>query len=99
MTSAEVMQSSVQREVRSPGSAALAGILFSLLIGASMILLRSSAIVDPVDIDAEWLDAHTSVVAVVLVLVPFAGIAFLWFTGVMRARSCAPGSVLSNRRR
>ena len=74
----------VQREVRSPRSAALAGILFSLLIGASMILLRTGAIVDPTEIDTEWLDAQSSAATVILVLVPFAGIVFLWFTGVMR---------------
>ena len=84
MTTADEMQRLVQREVRSPRSAALAGILFSLLIGASMILLRTGAIIDPADIDAEWLDDQSSAAAVVLVLVPFAGIAFLWFTGVMR---------------
>jgi hypothetical protein len=49
-----------------------------------MILLRTGAIVDPTEIDAEWLDAQSSTAAVVLVLVPFAGIAFLWFTGVIR---------------
>jgi len=53
-------------------------------MGASMILLRSGAIVDPTEIDAEWLDAQTSTATVVMVLVPFAGIAFLWFTGVLR---------------
>ena len=84
MTTEEGMQRLVQREVRSPRSAALAGILFSLLIGTSMILLRTGAVVDPAKIDTEWLDAQSSAAAVVLVLVPFAGIAFLWFTGVMR---------------
>ncbi len=84
MTSADGMESLVRREVRSPRSAAVAGILFSLLTGASMILLRRGAIVDPTEIDNEWLDAQLSVATVVLVLVPFAGIAFLWFTGVMR---------------
>ncbi len=84
MTSADGMESLVRREVRSPRSAAVAGILFSLLMGASTILLRRGAIVDPTDIDNEWLDAQLSVATTVLVLVPFAGIAFLWFTGVMR---------------
>jgi hypothetical protein len=84
MTTTEEMQSLVQRQVRSPRSAALAGILFSLLIGASMILLRTGAIVNPTDINSAWLDAQSSTTTVVLVLVPFAGIAFLWFTGVMR---------------
>jgi hypothetical protein len=84
MTSAEGMEIDVQREVRSPRSAAFAGILFSLLLGASMILLRTGAMVDPSELDGEWLEAQSSAAAVVLVLIPFAGIAFLWFTGVMR---------------
>jgi hypothetical protein len=84
MKTTERMERKVQREVRSPRSAALAGILFSLLMGASMILLRTGAVVDPIEIDSEWLQAQSSAVAVVIVLVPFAGIAFLWFTGVLR---------------
>jgi hypothetical protein len=81
--SAEV-QKIVRREVRSPRSAALAGILFSLLMATSMILLRTGAIIDPAQIGPEWLEAGSAAASVVLVLVPFAGIAFLWFTGVMR---------------
>jgi len=84
MNNIKGVERKVQREVRSPRSAALAGILFSLLMGASMILLRNGAIVNPTEIDGEWLDAQSSTAAVVLVLIPFAGIAFLWFTGVMR---------------
>lgn len=84
MKTTEKMERKIRREVRSPRSAALAGILFSILMGASMILLRNGAIVDPTEIDGEWLDAQSATAAVVLVLIPFAGIAFLWFTGVMR---------------
>ena len=84
MTTSEGVQKLVGRRVRSPRSAALAGILYSLLMAASMILLRSGAIVDPAEIGPEWLDARSSAVSVILVLIPFAGIAFLWFTGVMR---------------
>jgi len=74
----------VQRKVRSPRSAALAGILYSLLMITSMILLRTGAIVDPAEIGSDWLDARSAEAPVILVLIPFAGIAFLWFTGVMR---------------
>ena len=84
MTTAAGVEGLVQREVRSPRSAALAGILFSILIGAIMILLRSGAVVDPTKLDTEWLEAQAPAAAVVLVLIPFAGIAFLWFTGVIR---------------
>jgi len=74
----------IRREVRSPGSAALAGIVFSLLMIASMVLLHRSAGTNLVDVGPEWLERWSGAASVVLVLVPFAGIAFLWFTGVMR---------------
>jgi len=74
----------IRREVRSPRSAALAGIVFSLLMISSMILLYRSATATLADIDLEWLESWSGTASVVLVLVPFAGIAFLWFTGVMR---------------
>jgi hypothetical protein len=74
----------MRREVRSPRSAALAGIVFSLLQITSMILLYRSATASLADIDPEWLESWSGAASVVLVLVPFAGIAFLWFTGVMR---------------
>jgi len=74
----------IRREVRSPRSAALAGIVFSLLMIVSMILLHRSVTASLADIDREWLESWSGPASVVLVLVPFAGIAFLWFTGVMR---------------
>lgn len=74
----------VRRQVRSPRSAAIAGIVFSLLIAASMVLLYSNVLASPADVGSEWLESWSSAATVVLVLVPFAGIAFLWFTGVIR---------------
>ena len=84
MTESESVQKLVRRQVRSPRSAALAGILFSLLMATRMILIWTGAVVDPTAIGPEWLEAGSAAASVVLVLVPFAGIAFLWFTGVMR---------------
>jgi hypothetical protein len=74
----------IRREVRSPRSAALAGIVFSLLMITSMVLLHSSVGTNLTSIDPGWLESWSGSASVVLVLVPFAGIAFLWFTGVMR---------------
>lgn len=74
----------VPREVRSPRSAAIAGILFSLLTTTSMVLLYKSVEASPAEIGSEWLKTWSAVSTVVLIMVPFAGIAFLWFTGVMR---------------
>ena len=81
---AEDTRKLVRREVRSPRSAAIAGILYSLLTAASMVLLYNSVTADPAAIGREWVETWSSAATVVLVLVPFAGIAFLWFTGVMR---------------
>ena len=80
----EERRSQIRREVRSPRSAALAGIVFSLLMITSMVLLHRSAAVNLVDFGPAWLESWSGAASVVLVLVPFAGIAFLWFTGVMR---------------
>jgi len=84
MTNSEGIPQLVQRGVRSPRSAALAGILYSLLMVTSMILLRTDAIVKPAEIGRDWLEVRSAEASVVLVLIPFAGIAFLWFTGVIR---------------
>ena len=83
-TPAEGTQRMVPRQVRSPRSAAIAGIVFSCLIAASMILLYSNVLASPADVGGEWLESWSGAATVVLVLVPFAGIAFLWFTGVIR---------------
>ena len=56
MTKPEGIEQLVQREMRSPRSAALAGILFSLLMVTSMILLRTGAIVDPAEISSDCIE-------------------------------------------
>jgi hypothetical protein len=84
MAHSEEIPQIIRREIRSPRSAAFAGILFSLLIITSMILLRTGAITDLAEVDTDWLEERSTAASVILVLIPFAGIAFLWFTGVMR---------------
>ncbi len=74
----------VQRKVRSPRSAAISGILCSLLTVTVMIELRAGSMVDLAEIDRDWLEARSAAASWLLVLVPFAGLCFLWFMGVMR---------------
>jgi len=74
----------IQNRVRSPRSAALAGILFSGLLIATMLLITSITRISPAEISTDWLETTASSVSLALGLVPFAGIAFLWFTGVIR---------------
>jgi hypothetical protein len=73
--------------LRTPRAAAVAGILFSLLLGLALILIIVSAPSDPATPGA-WLtdSSRRATIAVALNLVPFAGIAFLWFIGVVRDR-------------
>jgi hypothetical protein len=71
--------------LKTPKAAAIAGIAFSLLIIAIFWLIRSSIPADPLEPGA-WLVANTKTVALALNLVPFAGVAFLWFIGVLRDR-------------
>ena len=74
----------LQKQIRSPRSAALAGILFSGLLIASMLLITGISRVPLAEISSEWFETRASSISQALSLVPFAGIAFFWFTGVIR---------------
>jgi hypothetical protein len=71
--------------LRTPKAAAIAGIVFSLLTVAIIGLIRRSIPADPLESGA-WLAADTKAVTLALHLIPFAGVAFLWFIGVLRDR-------------
>jgi hypothetical protein len=71
--------------LKTPKAAAIAGIAFSLLMFVIFWLLRRSIPADPLESGA-WLATDTKTVALALNLVPFAGVAFLWFIGVLRDR-------------
>ena len=73
------------RRLRTPRAAAVAGILFALLLGISYSLMRISIPADPAD-GGRWLEERANTVILALSLAPFAGIAFLWFIGVVRDR-------------
>jgi hypothetical protein len=76
-----------RRSLRTPRAAALAGIIFSVLLIASLTLLRLSAPANAA-VAGGWLtdSGKRTAVAIGLNLIPFAGIAFLWFIGVIRDR-------------
>ena len=73
--------------IRSPRAAAVAGIVFSVLLIVALVLVRSAAPSDP-ESAREWLadGSRRKAVVVALNLLPFACIAFLWFIGVVRDR-------------
>ena len=68
-----------------PRAAAIAGIVFSLLLILSLLLIWISVPADPQEAGA-WLPHSWKTVNLALHLLPFAGIAFLWFMGVLRDR-------------
>ena len=72
-------------KLKTPHAAAVAGILFSVLLMISIVLIRIS-IPDDIQDTGGWLSENGKTVALALNLVPFAGIAFLWFIGVIRDR-------------
>lgn len=74
------------RRLSSPRAAALAGVLFAVLFTTALALLRS-ALPETLTADTDWVESGTTTrVSIGLSLVPFAGIAFLWFMGVVRDR-------------
>ena len=70
------------RRLRTPRTAAAAGLVFALLFTASILLIdlpaRTNLALQPTLLSSQSLAA--------LYLVPFAGVAFLWFIGVIRER-------------
>ncbi len=82
-----VLSASTRTALTAPRSAAVAGIIFALLLGTSLVLLRLSVPSDLADLDVAQLDTtHRRRILVALTLIPYAGIAFLWFVGVVRDR-------------
>jgi hypothetical protein len=77
----------VARSLRTPRAAGIAGVLFALLLASALVLLRLATPADPADSGAWLADPwRKRLVVLALNLVPFAGIAFLWFIGVVRDR-------------
>jgi hypothetical protein len=70
-----------------PRAAAIAGVIFAVLFSMGLGLIRLAVPADPSE-PGSWLSdsARGNALGVALNLVPFAGIAFLWFMGVLRNR-------------
>jgi hypothetical protein len=75
----------VRSGLRTPRAAAVAGIVFSILLICTLWLLRLVPPAGSLEL-AAWLQASERKASLALNLVPFAGIAFMWFLGVLRDR-------------
>jgi hypothetical protein len=82
-----VAREAVMRRVREPASAAVAGIIFAVILGVVILLLRSVVPAAPAELGT-WSEdlGRRDTVNLALSLIPFAGIAFLWFIAVLRAQ-------------
>jgi len=74
-----------RRALKAPRAAAIAGIIFAVLYGTTMVLLYLSIPSYKVA-ESTWLETNSGTVSLALNLIPYAGIAFLWFIGVIRDR-------------
>lgn len=66
-----------------PRAAAVAGVLFSLLFGTALVLIRL-ALPEGAEPGSQWLAGGGENLKVAAMIMPFAGILFLWFMGVVR---------------
>ncbi len=71
------------RRLSTPRAAALAGVVFAILFATTLILVRirmPGRGADP----TRWLQSQHGTITTAAILMPFAGISFLWFIGVVR---------------
>jgi MFS family permease len=74
----------IERRLRSPRAAAIAGMIFSVLLTITIVIYRNITAITPDVIDRVGLETGASAASLAVTLVPFAGLFFLWFTGVIR---------------
>jgi hypothetical protein len=73
------------RRMRTPKAAAIAGIIFSVLLITIELLIKTSIPTNRPGPATDVLN-HSKLISLALNLAPFAGIAFLWFIAVVRDR-------------
>ena len=75
----------IRQRMKTPRAAAGAGIVFSVLVMTSFLLVRISVPANPVSGPSGFIK-HANAISLALNLLPFSGIAFLWFIAVLRER-------------
>ena len=70
-------------QLSTPRAAALAGVVFAILFGAAVIMIRTK-MPEGLGDESAWLDSQRFDISIAGVLMPFAGISFLWFIAVVR---------------
>jgi hypothetical protein len=75
----------IRQRMRTPRAAAIAGIVFALLLITSYLLIWISIPANPLGAATDVV-IHSKTISLAFNLLPFAGIAFLWFIAVVRDR-------------
>jgi hypothetical protein len=75
----------IRSRLKAPRAGAIAGIVFSILLIISLVLIRISIPANPREAGT-LLSGDLRNISIALNLLPFTGIAFLWFMGVLRDR-------------
>jgi hypothetical protein len=71
------------KNLSTPRAAAAAGVIFAVLFGTALILIRL-ALPEDAEHGAQWLATGSTNLKIAATVMPFAAIAFLWFMGVVR---------------
>jgi hypothetical protein len=81
-----MVRTSLARAIRQPKAAAVAGLVFGLILTTVLLLLQSVAPQTTSELGS-WAEdqSRRDSVVVALALIPFAGVAFLWFIAVVRS--------------
>jgi hypothetical protein len=77
------VKASAPHALSTPRAAAVAGVLFALLFGTVLVLIRM-ALPEGAEPGSQWLLAGDTDLRIAAAIMPFAGIMFLWFIGVVR---------------
>lgn len=77
-------QSRALHSLTTPRAAAMAGVAFAVLFTTAIVLIRSS-LPEGAQPGSQWIDSGGDKIRLASQLMPFAGICFLWFIGVVRA--------------
>jgi hypothetical protein len=75
----------VERRAATPIAGAVAGILFAVLFGVS-VMIMATTMADLTHDTGAWLEGGAGAFKFALALIPFAGLFFLWFIAVARER-------------
>ena len=69
-SSPDQIEREIRESIRSPRSAAAAGIIFSLLMFAIQIMITSVSVTDRADINREWLDTVRENISLAMTILP-----------------------------